>query len=36
MKKKNENAHFHPILGMDPWMDENLVVFATSHNCFAN
>jgi hypothetical protein len=34
--KKMKVHIFHPILQMDPWMDENLVVFATTHNCFGN
>jgi len=35
-KSKMKLHIFHPILWMDPWMDENLVVFAMGHSCFGN
>jgi hypothetical protein len=35
-KSKMEVYIFHPILQMDPSMDENLIGFATNHSCFGN
>jgi hypothetical protein len=35
-KSKMKVDIFHPILWMDPWIDENLIVFAIGHICFGN